>query len=67
MKIFENYERVVATKEKSAGNSEVGDMWVETKTFDKNCMVHEIISWAGDCTGKLIITIDEADAESKIF
>ena len=62
MKIFENYTRVVAIKEKSSGNESVGNMWVETKTFPKDTPISEIIKWANDCYGKLTITIDESDA-----
>lgn len=64
MKIFEDYERVVATKEKSNGNESVGDMWTETKTFSKDTAISEIIDWAKNCGGKLIITIDEPDGDN---
>lgn len=60
MKHHDNYEKIIAVKEKSAGNSEVGDMWIETKTFDRSDPISEIINWARDCSGKLIITIDES-------
>ena len=40
-------------------------MWVETKTFSKNTQISTIIDWAKDCGGKLIITIDETDADDK--
>ena len=63
MKQFENYARIIALKEKSSGNETVGNMWVETKTFSKNTQISTIIDWAKDCNGKLIITIDETDAD----
>jgi|AntAceMinimDraft_15_1070371.scaffolds.fasta_scaffold18018_4 hypothetical protein len=60
MYIPEMYERVIATKERSAGNESIGDMWLETKSFPKNTKIEEIIRWAkNNCTGKLIITVDE--------
>ncbi len=65
MKTFKNYKRVIATKEMSAGNDTVGDMWNETKSFAKHVSVSRIIEW-GKCGGKLTITIDEDGAEDGI-
>lgn len=62
---FEEYTHVVAIKEMSAGNSEVGDTWLETKTFDKGTLVEEILEWANGCGGKLIITLDESSMSEK--
>jgi hypothetical protein len=59
MKHFENYERIIAHSERSAGNESVGDMWVETKSFDKQTPVSEIIEWGKSTGGKLHLTIDE--------
>lgn len=58
------YSSVVAIKQRSAGNAEVGDMWLETKTFPKETPITEIMDWARDCSGKLIITWDEATEET---
>lgn len=63
MKHFKNYKRVIATKERSAGNEAVGNMWNETRSFDKETPISEILEWANDADGKLIITIDENEAE----
>lgn len=63
MKIFKNFSKVIAVKEKSAGNEQVGDMWIETKSFDVNTPVKDILDWAKDCTGKLILTIDESSVD----
>ena len=63
MKHFKKYQRIIATKERSAGNESVGDMWNDTKTFAPETPISEIIEWAYNCSGKLIITIDETDAE----
>ena len=53
------FSRVIATQEKSAGNAEIGDMWIETKSFPDNTPIRDIMEWAKNCGGKLIITWDE--------
>jgi len=65
MKTFKNYKRIIATKENSAGNDTVGDMWTQTKSFDKFTSIHRVIEW-GDCGGKLTITIDEDGANDDL-
>jgi len=67
MKQSKDYKRVVAIQERSAGNDSVGDMWLDTKTFDKSTKVEDIIEWAKSCSGKLIITIDEDTIPQKPF
>lgn len=64
MKTFKNFTKVIAIKEKSAGNEKVGDMWIETKSFDVNTPVINILDWAKDCSGKLILTIDESSVDN---
>lgn len=59
--IPETYNRIVAIKEKSAGNDTVGSMWLETKTFDEDTPIKEIVKWGENSDGKLIITEDEAN------
>lgn len=63
--INETYDRVIAIKERSAGNESVGDMWLETKSFDKTATIEEVLLWAIGTGGKLIITIDESTLKSK--
>lgn len=53
------YTRIVALKEKASGNETVGTNWIETKTFDKSTPISDIVDWAHDCDGRLIIAIDE--------
>ena len=65
MKYFSDYKRVVATKEKSAGNESVGTMWTETKTFGKDEPIEAIIEWAKDADGKVILSIDESTVTEK--
>lgn len=64
MKHFDQYTNIIAIKENSAGNDSVGDMWVETKSFNKETPISHILEWAKNCSGKLIITIDETDAKN---
>lgn len=60
MKFYDDYKEVIAIKENSAGNDSVGDMWIETKAFNKETKIEDIIEWAKNCcSGKLIITINE--------
>jgi Holliday junction resolvase len=55
----DDYIHVVAIKEMSAGNESVGTMWMETKIFLRTEPVENIIKWAKDSGGKLIITVAE--------
>lgn len=66
MKTFKTYERVIATTGHSAGNESVGNMWIQTKSFNKDTPISEIVEWAKGCNGKLIITIDESGAKDDI-
>ena len=56
---------IVAIKEKSEGNETVGNSWLETKIFDEDTPVSEIIKWSQDGSmkpaygGKLIITVPD--------
>lgn len=67
MRNFDEYEKVIAVKQMSAGNETVGDMWVETKSFDAETPIKEIVNWARNCRGKLIITIDESSVKELKF
>ena len=40
---MENY---VVIRDMSAGNESVGDMWQETKIFDKEATLEEVMNWA---------------------
>lgn len=65
MKYFKNYQKVIANSERSAGNESVGEMWVETKSFDKDTPISEIIEWGANTGGKLHLTIDESTVTDK--
>lgn len=60
MKICE-YDTVIAIAEMSAGNETVGVSYLRSKTFTKKNKIEDVIEWAKDidCTGKLILTLDE--------
>jgi len=45
---MENKLTVVAIRDMSAGNESVGDMWQETKIFDGDTPVREVMEWATD-------------------
>ena len=58
--------KIVAIKERSSGNAEVGDMWLDTEIFDSDTPVSKIIEWAsgGDFRtkyGRLIITVPTSE------
>ena len=59
------YSNIVAIKEMSAGNESVGSMWIETRTFIDTTPIREIMEWADNCDGKLIITWDESSKLNK--
>ena len=64
MKDFKRYEKVIAIAEKSVGNAQVGDMWLNAKSFSPDTPIKDIIDWAKpNASGRLIITIDEKNAE----
>ena len=65
MRYIDCYNRVIAISERSCGNEQVGDMWFETKSFDKETPISKIIEWGRNTNGKLIITIDEDSKEVK--
>jgi len=59
MKYSEYYNEVIAIKERAAGNETVGTIWMETKSFHRNTPICDIVGWAKDAEGKLIITLNE--------
>lgn len=53
------YSRAVAVIERCTGNSEVGEMWVETKSYPLTAPLQEVIDWAATrCSGRLMLTLD---------
>jgi hypothetical protein len=41
-------DQYVVIREMSAGNESVGEMWKETKVFDGNATLEEVMLWAND-------------------
>lgn len=39
--------KIVAIKDMSAGNETVGEMWKETKTFDHDARLIDVMKWVG--------------------
>ena len=38
---------IIAIKDMSAGNESIGEMWQETKMFDSNQNIEDVMKWAG--------------------
>jgi len=52
-------EKIIAVKERASGNESIGTEWVETKSFDLDTPVEELLKWAGDYKGRLMISYDQ--------
>lgn len=52
---------IIAIKDMSAGNESVGEMWQETKIFDGDTPVKQIMEWAGFPKKKVVITVPEGN------
>jgi len=63
MNYFQKFSRIVAIKQMSNDKEAVVDQWHEARSFDAMTPVSEIIDWAKDATGDLIITIDQEGAK----
>lgn len=55
--------KIVAITEHSNGNATVGDMWKETKVFDENDTLGDVMEWVGSRTTNVTITVPENDAD----
>jgi hypothetical protein len=62
-----DYTHIIAVGETSYDNNGIGEMWLETKSFNKDASIGEVIKWAAEIriSGRLIITIDESTVEEK--
>jgi hypothetical protein len=58
------YQRIIAMQERANGNETIGTAWIDAKSFDKSTPVEEIIKWAGNQEGRLMITPDYDSANS---
>lgn len=53
--------RIVAIKERSAGNDRVGEMWKETKVFDSEDALADVMDWVGSRQVNVTLTVPEND------
>ena len=60
------FSTVIALVERCQGNSEVGEMWTETKSFPLTAPLKDVLDWASvRCEGRLMLTLDQASGDSK--
>jgi len=52
--------RVIAIKDMSAGNAEVGDMWKETKIFTGQTTLLEVMQWVG-YKKRVVLSVPDGD------
>ena len=61
--------KIVAIKDMSDGNAEVGEMWKETMIFEDSDPISDVIAWAKESfgTGKLRknVVLTEAELNEK--
>jgi hypothetical protein len=51
--------KIVAIKDMAAGNAEVGEMWQETKIFDHEDKLIDVMKWADGRNKRVTITIPD--------
>ncbi|MCK5609771.1 hypothetical protein KAR91_48315 [Candidatus Pacearchaeota archaeon] len=56
--------KVVVIRDMSAGNESVGEMWKETKIFEHNATLFDVLKWGGR---KKNITITIPDGQEVDF
>ena len=62
--------RIIAILDRSAGNETVGEMWQETRSFDENVKLIDVLTWAAHkhnnsdpdvFNGNLRLTVDQSN------
>ena len=53
--------KIIAIKDMSAGNEEVGEMWQETKIFEGSDKLEDVVRWAGTRKKRLIISLPDGE------
>ena len=53
--------KIVAIKDMSAGNETVGEAWQETKIFDSNDSILQVMQWVNSTKKKVTLSIPEDD------
>lgn len=56
--------KIIAIKDMSVGNAEVGDMWQETKEFNETSTLLEVMQWVGTHKKRVTLTIPEGSIAS---
>lgn len=57
--------KIVAIKDMSAGNETVGEMWQETKIFNSDNTLFEVMRWVGT-NKKVVLSIPDDDQKKFI-
>jgi len=55
--------KIVAIKDEVDGNDSVGTMWQETKIFDSDTPIIEVMKWCGNYRRRVVLTIPENSLE----
>jgi hypothetical protein len=53
--------KIVAIKDMSAGNEEVGEMWQETKIFDGDTSIKDVMAWVGTRQKRVVLTVPNGE------
>ena len=59
--------KIVAIKEMSDGNESVGEMWKETKIFDDETKLKDVMKWLGTDRKKKNIILSMPDEDKDEF
>lgn len=51
--------KIVAIKDEADGNDSVGTMWQESKIFDSDTPLIEVMKWVGSYRRKVVLTIPD--------
>jgi len=51
--------KIVAIKDEVDGNESVGTMWQETKIFDSDTPIIEVMKWSASHRRKIVLTIPD--------
>ena len=52
---------VVAIKDMCTGNESVGEMWKETKVFNLDAPLRDVMEWVNSATKNVVLTIPKQD------
>ena len=52
---------IVAIKDMCSGNETIGEMWQETKIFDANQPIKDVLVWAGERRKRVVVTLPDGE------